>query len=281
MTRDNTPQHEPAFNPPVALASLSGRSDAEWAATGAEYAGVAFLGGIAIDEATREAARAMVDRDRTEYLPADPTAFIDDQLARTADLPVRPGFNVRTVALPPLAEAAEVCRRHDAILEINAHCRQTEICAAGSGESLLTEPDRLCEQVAVADEHGDAVSVKVRAEVPGVDLPALARRVADAGAEYLHLDAMDSEAVVGEVAGAADITVIANNEVRDRASVAEYLSHGAGAVSVGRPSDDPRVLSRIHSAATEWFDADGGFRDDPDTRTMTNIETTQTIGGGE
>jgi tRNA-dihydrouridine synthase len=42
--------------------------------------------------------------------------------------------------------------------------------------------------------------------------------------------------------------VIANNEVRDAASVREYLDYGADAVSVGRPSGDPHVLSRVHRA---------------------------------
>jgi tRNA-dihydrouridine synthase len=42
--------------------------------------------------------------------------------------------------------------------------------------------------------------------------------------------------------------------VRDRESVHEYLSYGADAVSVGRPSDDPRVLRRVRQATQEWFD---------------------------
>ncbi|SDJ74105.1 TIM-barrel protein, putative [Halovenus aranensis] len=280
MTRD------PAFDPPVALASLSGQSDAEWAATAAEYAGVAFLGGIAIDEPTRAAARELVERDRTEFLPADPVAFVDDQFGQTADLPIRPGVNVRTTTLSPLAEVAEVCRDHDAILEINAHCRQDEICGAGSGEALLTDTERLCEQVSAASERGPEVSVKVRAEVPGVDLPAVAERVAEAGATYIHLDAMDSEAVVGDVAAATDLSIIANNEVRGRDSVFEYLSHGAAAVSVGRPSDDRRVLSRVREAATDWFERDAqpttnyGSTETP-IDGMTPTDSTRTTGGGE
>jgi len=70
------------FHPRLALASLSGEADAEWAANGAEWAGAAFLGGICLDDPTREAAREMVaDRDRTEFLPDDPIAFVDDELA--------------------------------------------------------------------------------------------------------------------------------------------------------------------------------------------------------
>jgi TIM-barrel protein len=252
----------PAFDPPVALASLSGEADAEWARQGAEYAGAAFLGGIALDEPTRAAAREMVDRDRAEFLPADPVSFIDGQLAALADAPLTAGFNVRTTSLEPLGRAAAVCADHGAILEINAHCRQDEMCAAGAGESLLRETDRLCEQVSTAAETGAAVSVKVRTEVDGVSLPDLAPELEAAGVAYLHVDAMDSEPVVADIAETTSVAIIANNEVRDRESVAEYLSSGADAVSVGRPSDDPRVLSRVRAAAEAWF-ADEAMGVDP------------------
>jgi TIM-barrel protein len=241
------------FEPRVALASLSGEADAEWARAGAPYAGAAFLGGIALDEGTRSAAREMVDRDRTEFLPPDPVAFIDDQLDALADVDIVPGFNVRTATLDPLARAASICASHGAILEINAHCRQDEMCVAGAGESLLRDGDRLCEQVRTASDAGATVSVKLRTEVSGVDLPALAPRLEAAGADMLHVDAMDSEFVIGAITETTDVPVIANNEVRDRGSVEEYLSYGAAAVSVGRPSDDPRVLERVRAATEDFF----------------------------
>jgi len=246
------------FDPPVALASLSGEADAAWARRGAAYAGAAFLGGIALDERTRAAAREMVDRDREEFLPPDPVAFVDDQLGALAGAEIVPGFNVRTASLGPLADVAAVCRDHGAVCEINAHCRQAEMCAAGVGESLLVDSDRLCEQVRVASETGATVSVKIRAEVEGVDLPALSARLADAGADIVHVDAMDSESVVGDVVDATDAAVIANNEVRDRESVREYLGYGADAVSVGRPSDNPVVLERVRDAAVSWFEGEPG-----------------------
>jgi len=247
---------EPAFEPPVALASLSGASDAAWAAAGAPYAGLAVLGGIALDDRTRDAARALVERDRSEFLPPDPIAFVDDQLAALADVPIRPGFNVRTTTLDPLERAAAVCASHGAVLEVNAHCRQAEMCATGAGEGLLRGTDRLCEQVEVAHAAGATVSVKVRAEVDGVDLVETAARVGDVGASFVHVDAMDTERIVGPVSRATDAAVIANNGVRDRATVEEYLEYGAAAVSVGRPSDDPEILERVRDAASNWFDGD-------------------------
>nr|WP_254714804.1 tRNA-dihydrouridine synthase [Natranaeroarchaeum aerophilus] len=236
------------------MASLSGRADADWATGGAEYAGAAFLGGIALDDASREAARALTERDREEFLPADPHEFMDGELRALSDELIQPGWNVRTTSVEPLREAAKICVRHDALLEINAHCRQDELCAVGCGETLLANTDRLAEYVTAATDVGATVGVKVRAEVEGVDLVETARAIETAGGSFVHVDAMDSEPIVERVAEATDLFVIANNEVRDRTSAHEYLDYGADAVSVGRPSDDPTVLRRVRSATDEWFD---------------------------
>ena len=246
------------FTPRVALASLSGAADAAWARTGADHAGAAFLGGIAVDDPTREAARALVARDREEFLPPDPIGFVEATLDALVDTPIRPGVNVRAASPDAVSEAAAVCADHGAIVEINAHCRQAEMCAAGAGESLLRDGDRLREQVAAAASAGATVSVKLRAEVEGVDLPGLSSRLVDAGADVLHVDAMDTEPVVADVAGAApDAFVIANNGVRDRETAVEYLEYGADAVSVGRPSDEPAVLRRVRRAVEGWFGRSG------------------------
>lgn len=241
------------FRPRVALASLSGEADADWARAVTDHVGCAFLGGIALDEDTREAARAMTDRDRSEFLPADPIAFVDTQLEAVADAPLRGAFNVRSATLGPIERVAGVCRDHDAVLELNAHCRQDEMCAAGAGESLLRAPDALAEQVRTAAGMGTAVSVKVRAEVPDVDLPALARRIEDAGADAVHIDAMDSESVVADVADATELFVVANNGVRGHETAREYLDYGADAVSVGRASDDPELLATVRETADDWL----------------------------
>ncbi|MFB6134614.1 MAG: tRNA-dihydrouridine synthase [Halanaeroarchaeum sp.] len=243
------------FEPRLALASLSGESDAEWAARGARYAGAAFLGGLALDESTREAARSMVtDRDRTEFLPPDPFDFLESQLGALDAEPIRAGCNVRATDPGPIRRAAATCAAHDAIVEINAHCRQAEMCAVGAGESLLRAPERLAAQVSAASASGAAVSIKVRAEVDGVDLPAIAHRLASAGADAIHVDAMDTESVVASVVDAADLFVIANNGVRDAETARAYLAHGADAVSVGRPSDDPAVLDPVAATVEEWFE---------------------------
>ena len=258
-------RHSDETGPSLVAASLSGEADADWARTAAPYVDCAVMGGIALDPASRAAARDLVERGRSEFLPNDPIRWIDHQIRALEDTPLRPGVNVRSATPDPIREAATVCADHDAVCEINAHCQQPELRAVGCGETLLADIDRLTRYVAAAAGTGATTSVKVRAEVPGVDLVAVALAVAEAGADWLHVDAMDSEPVVADIAAARsrrdlDVTVIANNGVRDRETVAEYVTHGADAVSVGRPSDDPRVLSRVAEAVGEWAAVSGPDR---------------------
>ncbi|GAA0726669.1 TIM-barrel protein [Halorubrum trapanicum] len=266
MNRSADGSEAPAGDAPfLVAASLSGAADAEWARAAAEHVDVAILGGVALDPASRAAARDLVARGREEFLPADPVAFVADQLDALADAPVRPGINVRSATPEAIREVAEVCADRDAVCEVNAHCRQPELRAVGCGESLLRDPDRLASYVAAAAEAGATTSVKGRAEVPGVDLVAVAETAAAAGADWLHVDAMDSEAVIADIAAAVDaapasgdagdltdLTIVANNGVRGRETVAEYAEHGADAVSVGRPTEDPPVLARVADAIEEW-----------------------------
>jgi TIM-barrel protein len=247
--------------PFLVAASLSGEAGGDWARNAAEYVDCALMGGIALDPASRGAARELVARGRDEFLPEDPTGWIDRRLRAVADAPVRPGVNVRSATVDPVREAAAVCADHGAVCEINAHCRQPELRAVGCGETLLADRDRLTEYVAAAAATGATTSVKVRAAVPGVDLVDVAGAVADAGADWLHVDAMDAEPVIADVAAAlrsdgsdgnGGVTLVANNGVRGRKTVAEYAGYGADAVSVGRPSDDPRVLSRVADAVADW-----------------------------
>lgn len=242
------------FNPRLALASLSGESDASWAAARSAVVGAAFIGGISMCEATRSASRELVTRGRHEFLPPDPFVFLEEQLEALADEPMQVGVNLRTGDNQALRRAAHLCATYDAIVEINAHCRQPEICAIGAGQRLLQNPTALVEQVGIAATTGADVSVKVRAEIPHVCLPDIAEAIENVGASVIHVDAMDSEAVIKRITDRSELFVIANNGVRDARTTLEYLKFGADAVSVARASDQPAVLTTINSATQDWFD---------------------------
>lgn len=245
------------FTPRVALASLSGEADATWAKNGAVDAGAAFIGGVSLDTATRDAARRLVDRGRCEFLPPDPIAFITAELDALADVTITPGVNVRSTTVQPVRTVGRRCAEYNAILEINAHCRQDEMCTVGAGESLLQDNrrDRLHELIRAGRAGGAPVSVKVRAGIDNVDLAVIARTVADAGGEIIHVDAMDTEVSIERIATAApELFIIANNNVRGHESVREYYKYGADAVSIGRPSTNQHIRRRVCRATEDVFE---------------------------
>lgn len=244
------------FTPRVALASLSGEADATWAENGASDAGAAFIGGISLDTVTRDAARQLVDRGRCEFLPSDPIAFITTELDALADVAITPGVNVRSTTPEPVRVAGRHCAKYNAILEINAHCRQDEMCMVGAGETLLQDNESQLRELIKAGRAGGAmVSVKVRAGIDGVDLTAIARTIADAGGEIIHVDAMDTEVSIKQIATAApELFIIANNGVRGHESVREYYGYGADAVSIGRPSTNRHVRRQVRCAAEDIFE---------------------------
>jgi len=240
------------FNPRLVAASLSGESDASWAQTTTDYCGFTVLGGLSIDEQAQRASKQLLNRDRTEFVPADPIDFIDAQLSLLSETPVLTGMNVRSTTVEPVSAAARVCAAHDAVLEVNAHCRQPELCAVGCGESLLADTDRLVSYVEAAVAVGATVSVKVRAEVPSVSLSETATAIEEAGGSMIHVDAMDSPESIETVVGETDLFVIANNGVRTPEDVTDYLHRGADAVSVARPTRTPDRLTPLRDAADAW-----------------------------
>lgn len=230
----------------LVLASESGVTDAAYANHRADAIDAVCLGGLAVDGPTRDAARAMVDRDRDEFLPPDPVAYVEDELAVLDDA-VAAAVNVRAAEAEALRRVAEVCADAGAAVEINAHCRQHEMIDRGCGHALLRDRDRLAELVAAAAATGATVGVKTRAEV--TDDAAVARRLAGAGADFVHVDCMDTPSAVDEVATAApELVLVANNGVRSAADARAYLDRGADAVSTARGGRDPARLDAIREA---------------------------------
>jgi TIM-barrel protein len=229
-------------------ASLSGVADRGWATRLAPVVSRAIIGGIAIDAETRAAAAELRDRGRAEFLPADPIGWVTRMTRAPRAVPM--GVNIRAcdpAAVSAIGAAIDTPR---VWIELNAHCRQPEMCAAGAGEQLLHAPQQLAVLVRAGVTTGATVGVKVRAEVDGVDLRGVARVVAAAGGTFIHVDAMDDPAAVGRIAAATGLRVIANNGIRTAEDIAQAVAAGATAVSVGRPSTDPVAMRQIARAAS-------------------------------
>ncbi len=130
-------------------------------------------------------------------------------------------------------------------VDINAGCPQSRITGPGSGGALLKDPDRLCEMVRlVRKEVSIPVSVKMRLGYSKDESLALARRVQEAGADFITLHGRtvsmgfsgESDwAAISRVVGDLDIPVLANGDARTEAMAVGLLQRtGATGVMLGR-----------------------------------------------
>ncbi len=227
----------------LALASLSGESDARWALAREDWIDMAFLGGLSLDRPALKAARAMVKRGRNEFLTENPFQWIRAQFKELDKKNLVPAVNVRVTTPESITEAASVVSEFDGILEINAHCRQPEMVEAGCGHALLRDESRLLEYLSVAVDSGVTVSLKARFEVPGADTVSILNKAAKLGCDYLHVDTMDSLNLLEHVDGG---TIIANNGIRKPEDLIELTKYGTDYASVAR-GDSPDVLKSLRS----------------------------------
>ncbi len=134
------------------------------------------------------------------------------------------------------------------VIEINAHCRQHELVESGCGQSLLKDPEILHDFTSqVVEKCNKKISVKIRANVSGVDDVIIAKSVADAGADYIHVDAMKpgfncaDYHVIESIKKNVDIFLIGNNSIRDLRSARRMLSSGADGISIARAAINGRL----------------------------------------
>jgi TIM-barrel protein len=243
---------------PVALASMAGIVDAAYVLERKANAGLAFIGGYSIDPPTIEAARSIASAgDRKEFIFDKPTEEIQKQLALLKSSDVVPGINLRGSS-PGSFQALAKELGDSAVYEIDAHCRQPEMVAAGCGEHYLKNPRELCAVIRALKAEGVAVSVKIRAGVAQDDR-LLAAEIWKAGADILHVDLMDfGSAKLRQIRNSCPLLIIANNSINTFDRMREMLSHGADIVSLARHADE-RTLAGLDAAITRYADEEGWY----------------------
>jgi len=174
---------------PVAIASMAGIVDAAYVLARADHIGAAFIGGYSIDEATMEASRQMAAEGRAEFLYDDPIAELRAQVDALEGSGIVTGLNLRGSGPASYAAVADAIG-DGVVYEIDAHCRQPAMTAAGCGETLLKSPHLLVDIVRALKNFDVTVSVKIRAGVAADDRR-LARLLWKAGADIIHADLMD------------------------------------------------------------------------------------------
>jgi tRNA-dihydrouridine synthase B len=243
---------------PVGIASMAGMVDAAYVLERSEHTGFAFIGGYSIDPKTMDAARAIAAKgDRREFLYDDPVAELRTQIEKMGKSPVILGINLRGSTAEAFGSLARALG-DKVVYEIDAHCRQPEMIAAGCGEYYLKKPDALVPIIRALKDHGVTVSVKIRAGVAADDRE-LVRTLWKAGADILHIDLMDfGPAKLRQIRNSCPLMLIANNSINGFDKMKDMLSHGADMVSLARQSDI-RTLSGLDAAITRYADEEGWY----------------------
>lgn len=203
---------------------------------------VATLGGYSLDEPTIEASRKIIERGRKEFDFSLDEIFthIENEVnsIKSVHRNVKVSVNVRATTPKPIVDVGNI--RNLDIVEINCHCRQDEILAINCGQKMLFRPD-LGEFISqVVDNVRSEVSVKIRANVDGVDTIEVAQLIEDAGADYLHIDAMKKgvfEAdwkLLDDVSNKVNIKVIGNNSVNCEENLKKMINTGVDGFSIAR-----------------------------------------------
>ena len=243
---------------PVGIASMAGIVDASYVLERAAHIGFAFIGGYSIDAPTMAAASAIAaGGDRKEFLYDDPVEELKAQIALMEPGDVILGINLRGSS-PESFRSLATALGDSVVYEIDAHCRQPAMVAAGCGEYYLKKPELLVAAVRALKECGVTVSVKIRVGVADDDR-ALAQALWKAGADILHIDLMDAgSAKLRQIRNSCPLLIIANNSITSFDRMKEMFSHGADLVSLARKSDE-RTLAGLDAAITRYADEEGWY----------------------
>ena len=203
---------------------------------------VATLGGYSLDAPTIEASKKIIARGRAEFdFPLDEIfTHIQNEVnsIKSVHSSVKVSANVRATTPQPIIDVGNI--RDLDIIEINCHCRQEEILAIGCGQEMLNRPDLSNFISEIVDNVKSEVSVKIRANVEGTDTLEISKLIEDAGADYLHVDAMKKgvfEAdweLLSEICNNVNIKVIVNKSVNSRENLEKMVNTGVDGFSIAR-----------------------------------------------
>ena len=222
---------------------MAGITDAEFLNKVIPYGfDVVTLGGYSLDEKTIEASQKIIERGRKEFhFELDeiiPHIKKEVNLIKKAHPDVLVSANVRSTVPEPIIEVSKINDLD--IIEINCHCRQEEIIAIGCGQEMLKRPDLSDYISQIVDNSKSEVSVKIRGNVPDIDNLQVAKTIEDAGADYLHLDAMDPNVfdadwkLLENVCSNTNIKVIGNNSVDSAEKIRKMYQCGVYGFSIAR-----------------------------------------------
>lgn len=202
------------------------------------------LGGYNTDKSTIKAGQKILARGRPEFdiKEEEFIAHIEEQTLLVKDHPSWNGVvsvNLRATTPDPIIEVSKL--NNVDVVEINAHCRQHEITELGCGQALLQDDFQLEKFTReVVQKAKSQVSVKIRANAPGIDDLKIAKAIECSGADYIHVDAMKpgfdhaDYDIIEKIHHETSIFLIGNNSIRDVESAQKMLAAGADGISIAR-----------------------------------------------
>ena len=199
------------------------------------------IGGYNTDKESIEACEKIIARGRKEfnYPKEEIYCIIEDEVNTIKDsFNVTVSANLRGRSPDPLIEISKI--KNLDIIEINCHCRQEELVRVGCGQSMLLREDLEDYIKEVTKKSKSQVSMKMRANVEGVDNLEIAKLAEDCGVDYLHIDAMKKGVkdadfdLIKEISSNTNIFIIGNNSINSIAQAEKMINAGAKGISIAR-----------------------------------------------
>ncbi|MGF7117753.1 MJ0144 family RNA dihydrouridine synthase-like protein [Methanobacterium oryzae] len=200
------------------------------------------IGGYNVDDATIAAGHSIIQRGRPEFNIKKenilPTIQEQAKIIKGSWDGIV-SVNLRSTSPETIIEISKLPEID--VVEINAHCRQPEITEIGCGQALLYDLDKLHDFTKnVVKGAKSKVSVKIRANIENVDDIGASKVIENAGADYLHVDAMKpgynhaDHDIIRFIKENTEIFLIGNNSIRDLKSAQLMFSAGADGISMAR-----------------------------------------------
>ena len=199
------------------------------------------IGGYNTDNESIDACERIIARGRKEfnYPKEEIYRVIENEVNTIKDnFDVSVSANLRGTTPDPLIEISKIANLD--IIEINCHCRQEELVEACCGQAMLLTPDFEDYINEVVKKSQSQVSMKVRANVEGVDNLEIAKLAEDCGVDYLHIDAMKKGVrdadfdLIKQISDNTNIFIIGNNSINSIAQAEKMLKAGANGISIAR-----------------------------------------------
>jgi TIM-barrel protein len=212
------------------------------------------LGGYNADKPAIIAGKKILERGRPEFDIAEDDLFqiikyhsnLIKSHALRENRDVQVSVNLRSLDPDPIIQISKISELD--VVEINAHCRQKELIDIGCGQAFLQNINFL-EDFAreVVKKSSAKVSVKIRANVNGVDELEIAQIIEDSGCDFIHVDAMKpgiNQAdldIITSISNQVETFLIGNNSIKDVKSAKKMFEAGAQGISIARAAISGKI----------------------------------------